>query len=206
MDWRSAWRQAVMRLLRASLQFRPLRLGSSGSRLSTRRRTGVATATRLPRYARNDRPGWAPFAMTGVLRQAQDERGWGTGIATSFDRLRTSGGGGTGIAMSFDKLGMAGMAIVTLTPVSSTGQAPTLSHRGRGGRDGFYLDEQDERDVQDFWVRGWRDCRGAALLAMVGVAGSWRVTGLSGPAFARRFLRNPVTTASDNKTGPANRR
>ena len=48
-------------------------------RLNTRRRTAVAMAPRLPRYARNDKVGRdesvRPFGGLGViLRQAQDER------------------------------------------------------------------------------------------------------------------------------------
>ena len=72
--------------------------------------------------------------------------------------------GDTGIATSFDKLGMAGGVAISPSPQPSPIE-------GDGEGTGFYLDEQDERDVQDFWVRGWRDCRGAALFAMVWVAG-----------------------------------
>ena len=163
MDWRLAWRQAVMRLLRALLQFRPLRLGSSGFRLSTRRRTAVATATRLPRYARNDRPGWG-HRDCHVARQAWD------------------GGGG-----------------------DCHPHPNPLPSRERGkGRVCTWMNRMSE--MYRILGAGVAGLPGRCAFRD-GVGGrSWRVTGLSGPAFARRFLQNPVTTASDNKTGPASRR
>ena len=37
-------------------------------RLNTRRRTAVTTATRLPRYARNDRLKWVRMSSSGGLK------------------------------------------------------------------------------------------------------------------------------------------
>ncbi len=89
------------------------------------------------------------LAMTGVLRQAQEERGWGHRDCHVV-RQAWDGGGWR---------------------LSPSPQPSPIEGEGEGT--GFYLDEQDERDVQDFWVRGWRDCH-VARQAWDG--GGWRLS------------------------------